>query len=253
MARSLEELEASLETETLAAIAWMVADGLLEFRIACPANDLDGDFHDKFGVFSDAAGDRVAFHGSPNDSAQAFRNYESISAFYSWIDDRETARIDSESERFQRLWDNHDANVRTFTMPEAIKRNLIFAVRQFQQRAQQALTLGGLEGAVAVALETPRFCREERDLALLLICGRPSEFLTEAIAPEKRAELAAMNEAASAQLSKLAADLGRSLLECEMALVAFPLGAVRSFLPSREVPQAVDEMLTKSVVALLER
>lgn len=125
MERSLEELAASLETETLSAIAWMVADGLLEFRIACPANALDGDFHDKFGIFSDTAGDRIAFHGSPNDSAQAFRNYESISAFYSWIDDREAARVDGEAERFRRLWDNLDANVRTFAMPEAIKRNLI--------------------------------------------------------------------------------------------------------------------------------
>ena len=125
MKRSLEELESSLEAETLAAIAWMVADGLLEFRIACPANDLDGDFHDKFGVFSDAAGDRIAFHGSPNDSAQAFRNYESISAFYSWVDDREAARVDAERERFRLLWENLDANVRTYEMPDAIRLNLI--------------------------------------------------------------------------------------------------------------------------------
>lgn len=125
MERSLEELEASLEVETLAAIAWMVADELLEFRIACPANGLDGDFHDKFGVFCDAAGDRIAFHGSPNDSAQAFRNYESVSVFYSWVDEREAARVDSERERFRLLWENLDANVRTYAMPDAIRRNLI--------------------------------------------------------------------------------------------------------------------------------
>ena len=106
--------------------------------------------------------------------------------------------------------------------------------------------------AIEVALEPPRFCREKPDLALLLICGRPSEFLTEAIALEKRAELIAMNEVASAHLAKLAGELGRSLLECEMALVAFPLGAVRNFLPAREVPSEVDELLTKSVVALIK-
>ncbi len=129
--RSLDELESALETETLAAIAWMVADGILEFRVATPVNALDGDFHDKFGVFMDAAGNAVAFHGSPNDSARAFRNYESVSAFYSWIDGREAERVAAEGRRFELLWDNADPNVRIYEMPEAIRRNLI----EFRDRA----------------------------------------------------------------------------------------------------------------------
>jgi hypothetical protein len=45
----------------------MIADGLFDFRIAVPTGDLDGDFHDKFGIFRDAFQNVVAFHGSPND------------------------------------------------------------------------------------------------------------------------------------------------------------------------------------------
>lgn len=131
--RNVEELEQALETETLAAIAWMVADGILEFRIARPANDLDGDFHDKFGIFTDAAGNAVAFHGSPNDSAHAFRNYESISAFYSWEGAREADRVTDEAKRFERLWTNVDPNVRTYEIPDAIRKNLI----EFRDRAQR--------------------------------------------------------------------------------------------------------------------
>tara|TARA_Y100000296_G_scaffold5826_1_gene7204 strand:- start:9693 stop:11639 length:1947 start_codon:yes stop_codon:yes gene_type:complete len=119
------ELGEALERDTLSAIAWMVADGLLEFRVALPSAGLDGDFHDKFGIFRDTAGNAVAFHGSPNDSAQAFRNYESISAFYSWIDEREKQRVDAEAIRFDQLWNNADPNVRTFELPEAVRRNLI--------------------------------------------------------------------------------------------------------------------------------
>lgn len=129
--RSLDELEAALETDTLSAISWMVADGLLEFKVASPTNGLDGDFHDKFGIFTDHAGDGIAFHGSPNDSAKAFRNYESVSVFYSWIDEREGQRVAAERRRFELLWENADPNVRTFAMPEAIRRNLI----QFRDRA----------------------------------------------------------------------------------------------------------------------
>ncbi len=121
----MESLEAILETDTLAALAWMIADGMLEFRVAIPTGSLDGDFHDKFGIFGDDNGDRIAFHGSPNDSAQAFRNFESISIYSSWHDERELERVDAKQAYFNRLWENRDANLRLYNMPEAVKRNLV--------------------------------------------------------------------------------------------------------------------------------
>lgn len=123
--RVISDLEQDLETDTLAALAWMIADGLLDFRIAIPTAELDGDFHDKFGIFRDAVGDAIAFHGSPNDSERAFRNYESISIYYSWVDPREASRVTSESARFDLLWSNGDLNLRVYPLPDAVKRNLI--------------------------------------------------------------------------------------------------------------------------------
>jgi len=122
---TLDELERNLEHDTLAAIAWMIADGLIDFRIAIPTGELDGDFHDKFGIFRDSSGNSVAFHGSPNDSEKAFRNYESISVYYSWIDGREALRVQNEQERFNLIWDNGDINLRVYDLPDAIRRNLI--------------------------------------------------------------------------------------------------------------------------------
>lgn len=121
----LDQLEAESRTDVLATLAWMVADGLLDIRLAVPARDLDGDFHDKFGVFVDSRGDAVAFRGSPNDSERAFRNYESISAYYSWVDGREAARVDDERMRFDRIWENRDANLRVYDVPEAFRRGLV--------------------------------------------------------------------------------------------------------------------------------
>lgn len=120
-----ENLPFALETQTLTALAWMIADQLLDIRIAIPRGDLDGDFHDKFGIFLDNHGNNVAFHGSQNDSASAFRNYESISVFYSWVDEREAQRVSEHKYRFQRLWDNQDPNVRVLPLPDAIRRNLV--------------------------------------------------------------------------------------------------------------------------------
>jgi superfamily II DNA or RNA helicase len=123
--RTISDLERDLASDTLAALAWMIADGLLDFRIAIPTADLDGDFHDKFGIFRDGDGNAVAFHGSPNDSAKAFRNYESISIYYSWIDAREAARVTAQAARFDLLWANGDINLRVYPLPDAVKRNLI--------------------------------------------------------------------------------------------------------------------------------
>lgn len=132
------ELEVSLETNTLSTLAWMVADGLLDFRIAVAALDLDGDFHDKFGIFEDD-GDAVAFRGSPNDSERAFRNYESISAYYSWLDGREAERVAAERRRFDAIWENRDPNLRVYEIPEAIRRDLIeVAARSPRPWARQA-------------------------------------------------------------------------------------------------------------------
>ncbi|MDK1389900.1 DEAD/DEAH box helicase family protein [Sinorhizobium sp. 8-89] len=122
---AIADLERDLSDNTLSALAWMTADGLLDFRIAIPTLELDGDFHDKFGIFRDAVGDAVAFHGSPNDSAKAFRNYESISVYYTWVDGREAQRVEAEQARFDLLWNNRDANVRIYELPDAVRRNFI--------------------------------------------------------------------------------------------------------------------------------
>ena len=136
---TLTDLEHDLAHDTLAAIAWMVADGLLEFRIAIPTGELDGDFHDKFGVFRDGESSSVAFHGSPNDSEKAFHNYESISVYYSWIDGREALRVQNEQERFNLIWENGDINLRVYDLPDAVKRNLI----EFTARSERPYTPAG--------------------------------------------------------------------------------------------------------------
>ena len=123
--RTLEELGRDLAHDTLAALAWMIADGLLDFRIAIPTGELDGDFHDKFGVFRDEKNNAVAFHGSPNDSEKAFRNYESISVYYSWVDGREAQRVQNEQDRFNTIWNNGEINLRVYEIPDAIRRNFI--------------------------------------------------------------------------------------------------------------------------------
>jgi superfamily II DNA or RNA helicase len=122
--QNIDDLATALETDTLSALAWMVADGILTFRLALPHAKLDqGEFHDKFGVFKDADGNRVSFNGSYNDSIKGLRNYESIKIFCSW--DATASFVDDDAQRFQKLWKNNDPNVKTYPLPEAAYQRIL--------------------------------------------------------------------------------------------------------------------------------
>jgi superfamily II DNA or RNA helicase len=124
LAQNIDDLKHSLKQDTLSALAWMVADGILDFRLALPHEKLShGEFHDKFGIFEDEDGNRVSFNGSYNDSKQGLRNYESLKIFCSWDQRREW--IEKDVERFETLWGNDDPNVRVFELPEAARAQII--------------------------------------------------------------------------------------------------------------------------------
>lgn len=122
--QTVDELRTALENDTRNTMAWMVADGLLEFRFAVPLGELVGDFHDKFGIFRDEYGQRVSFLGSYNETVKGLRNYESIRVFFSW--EASTAESVAEDEqRFARIWLGHEHNLRIFRLPEAVHKGIL--------------------------------------------------------------------------------------------------------------------------------
>ena len=114
----IDVLAREMEANTLNALAWMLYDGIVDLRFAIPKAQLDGDFHDKFGVFRDDEGNGLSFSGSINDSIKGFANYESIKVFTTW--DGTKRYVDDDKRRFERLWNNIDANVAVFSANEAI-------------------------------------------------------------------------------------------------------------------------------------
>ncbi|WP_165774631.1 DEAD/DEAH box helicase family protein [Candidatus Viridilinea mediisalina] len=124
LAHAVGDLARSLEAHTLSALAWMVADNILDFRLAVPTAELTGEFHAKFGLFSDVHGNQVSFEGSYNDSIQGTRNYESIKIFCSWKAGH-LELIQHDQERFERLWRDEDPNVRVLLLPDAIREQIL--------------------------------------------------------------------------------------------------------------------------------
>ena len=123
--QTISNLRFDLEYETRNAVAWMIADGMLEVKLAVPTRQLSGDFHDKFGVLYDAYGNRVSFHGSQNDSEHALRNYEAYTIDCDWLGERERHGVDHQEGRFEQLWNDRDPNVDIFTIPESTKNDIM--------------------------------------------------------------------------------------------------------------------------------
>ncbi|GJM41422.1 MAG: DNA-repair protein [Ardenticatenaceae bacterium] len=122
--KNVGKLQKTLEADTFSALAWMIADEIMTLKLAVPTNHLTGDFHDKFGVFTDADGHQVSFSGSPNESIQGTQNYESIKIFKSW-EPAFAPLVEADAHRFERLWHNGDPNVRVYDLPEAVREKIL--------------------------------------------------------------------------------------------------------------------------------
>lgn len=157
--RNIEDLSVSLRADTLNCLAWLVADGLLEFRFAVPRPGWrSGDYHDKVWVFTDGCGDQVALHGSFNDSIQGTLNGEAISVFKSW----ETAQaqyVEAHAARLRTLWEDRNPQFTVRTIPEAAREALI-QLRQSGQRPYELPNSPPIE-PIPVVIDQPTLVRPD--------------------------------------------------------------------------------------------
>lgn len=115
--------------DALELVAWMVANGFLDVKLAVPC-DLDRKpirddsiFHEKTGIVEDKTGDRLAFNGSINETEFGWtRNWESFNAFTSWNDG---PRVDEEESSFAKLWADRARRAITLDVPTALREQLL--------------------------------------------------------------------------------------------------------------------------------
>ncbi len=96
--------------QQLGNLAFMIAMGRARIKIALTKK---GIFHDKFGIIS-SGNEKVFFNGSVNETKSGMNvNYESISVDTSWDASKNVqARIKSNKERFERLWNDNEEGVK---------------------------------------------------------------------------------------------------------------------------------------------
>ena len=118
--------------QALELLSWMVASGHLEIRVAIPCNAVRRPvastviFHEKAGIVEDKAGNRLAFNGSINETAQGWAaNWESFHAFPDWQGASDRRRVDLEEQSFQRLWNDKAQRCLVIDVPAAVKDGLL--------------------------------------------------------------------------------------------------------------------------------
>ena len=124
--RELEREFEPIVKERLASLAWLLAQGFLEIKLAVAKNICkSGIYHEKLGIFSDREGNIIAFTGSANESSTALiDNFECIDVFCSWHPGVKERAL-RKAENFQQLWNNCTPNLEVISFPEAAIRSLL--------------------------------------------------------------------------------------------------------------------------------
>ncbi|WP_065846237.1 helicase-related protein [Sphingobium sp. Ndbn-10] len=128
---NLPETVSASEREALELLAWLVARGMLDVRVALPCHPVTREpvagsaiFHEKTGIIEDKVGDRIAFTGSVNETVQGWMNNgETFTVFKSWTPNVEY--VDEEDRSFATYWADRADRIRTYDVPTAVRLDLL--------------------------------------------------------------------------------------------------------------------------------
>ncbi|WP_136591487.1 DEAD/DEAH box helicase family protein [Salinigranum halophilum] len=133
LAGDVDKLRTELAADTQETLAWLIADDRIDIRIAVPSGDLDGLYHEKVGIITDAYGQRVAFTGGVNETAAALTHCDSLTIDTSWRGRWDAETVDRHAARFEQLWTGGSDNLTVYDLPRAIEKD-IAALRSHDER-----------------------------------------------------------------------------------------------------------------------
>jgi superfamily II DNA or RNA helicase len=176
----IENIADALVIRRLETLAWLVASGLLDIKVALKPR---GMYHEKIGIFYDTADDRVVFQGSANETVYALLpdfNFESINVFRSWQPSHEEHALPY-VDGFERLWRNESPGTLVIPFPEAARHRFLDIgrearpprsdleaeiARRIGERFRVAEPLRGMPSVPAVRDGEPFSLREHQRSAL---------------------------------------------------------------------------------------
>lgn len=122
--QDIEQIDDGLFYRRLELLSWLIASGRLDIKIALKQK---GMYHEKIGILTDAAGGKIVFQGSANETTHALLpdfNFESINVFQCW----RTEFADHFMPYlvgFENLWQNKSPNTLVIDFPDAARDKLV--------------------------------------------------------------------------------------------------------------------------------
>ena len=121
--------EDAIAADRFATLAWLVASGFLEVRVAYPLDQQGRPmnpgpggaiFHPKVGLLWDSAGDVLGFQGSVNETGAAWtRNHEQFQVARSWYSELDVEDIAEYQRDFEQIWNRKHPGLRVVDLPDA--------------------------------------------------------------------------------------------------------------------------------------
>lgn len=117
---TLEGHYGPVASHRLTLLTWLLTCGRLEIKFAFRRK---GMYHEKIGIISDASGDKLVFHGSPNETLYALdvdSNAESLSVFPSWKEAVFAEYGQPYIDGFEELWQGRQLDTATLDLPSDV-------------------------------------------------------------------------------------------------------------------------------------
>ena len=145
-----DRVETALQRKRVAALGWLLAQGLLNIKVATVYDDhgriLDyekieesGLFHIKVGVLEDENGDIITFSGSVNETASAWvKNIEEFKVFKQW-EPGQSGQAQIDIEKFDKYWNGEAKRVKITELPVAVAEKIIEKAPEKIERLEQEI------------------------------------------------------------------------------------------------------------------
>lgn len=117
------DLENQIIRDHVGALGWMLANNLLELKIAI-SNETSV-FHQKVGILEDFENNKISFSGSNNESSSGWKNnIEEFKVFRGWISEQ-NKYVEADVTKFSSFWNNSSKRAVVLDAPNAIRKKII--------------------------------------------------------------------------------------------------------------------------------
>lgn len=127
----------------------------------------------------------------------------------------------------------------------------LYALKAFHTEYLAGFDEDGAFPGAAVICRMLNFCRQQPALATILVYGSRHQFIQKGVDTDVIEQIDASNARVKERLMAFAREHRIPILACKLALVNFPLAAVKDNLPNHPIPASLEDHLLAAAQALL--